>query len=114
MEPYQLRKVVLRKGNGWGELESVKSKLSMKALNAVGNFYGSYPRTKIMNMGKANLRKANTNTDIYMKTQKEKSRIERGSTIIMVITMVILWCPRVSEFNSSSSSALEGIYFLYK
>jgi len=39
--------------------------------------YESYPCIKIMEIGKANFRKANTNTEIYVKTRKEKNHRER-------------------------------------
>jgi len=74
--------------------------------------YGSYPRTKIAEMGKTNLRKANTNTQIYVKNPKGKNHTHRDSTIIMVITMVILWCARV--FGLNDHPLLEGISYLYK
>ena len=62
--------------------------------------YGINPRIKIMEIGKANLRKTNMNTKIYVKNLKEKiTEIEKDSTIIMRITMVSLWCARVSAFN---------------
>ena len=74
--------------------------------------YGIYPLTKIMEMGKANLRKTNTNTEIYVKNQKEKKTTERGSTMIMAITMVF----GVLGFLGSIGRPpmLEGIYYLYK
>jgi len=76
-------------------------------------YYGIYPRTKIMEMGKANLRKTNTNTEIYVKTPKGKNHGEGDSTMIMAITMVFLWCARVYGLNWLSPM-LEGIYYLYK
>jgi len=34
--------------------------------------YRIYPRPKIMEMGQVNLKKTNTNTEIYIETRKEK------------------------------------------
>jgi len=34
--------------------------------------YESFPRTKIMKLGKANLRKVSTNSEIYMKNPEGK------------------------------------------
>ena len=55
-----------------------------------------------MEMGKSNLRKINTNNEIYVKNPKGKkshTHRERDFTIILAITMVSLWCARVSELN---------------
>jgi len=57
-----------------------------------------------MEMGKANLRKINTNTGIYVKNPKGKNHTQRDFTIIMAITMVFLWCARVFGLNWSSPS----------
>jgi len=54
-------------------------------------------------MGKANYRKITANTENYVKNPKrKKTRGERDFTIIMVITMMVLWCARISGLNSSS------------
>jgi len=52
-------------------------------------------------MRKANHRKSNANTDTYVEKLKGKNyrERERGSTIIMTITIVILWYTRVSGLN---------------
>ena len=54
-----------------------------------------------MKIGKAKLRKTSTNTEIYMKNPKGKNHgeEEKDSTIIMAITMVILWCARIFGLN---------------
>jgi len=49
------------------------------------------------------------------KLEWEKSR--RGREIPLYqwrLQLEVLWCTRVSEYNGSSSSALEGIYYLYR
>ena len=63
--------------------------------------YGVYPRTEIMKMSQANLRKTNTNTKIFVKNLKGKNNGEgeKNFTIIMAITMVILWRARVFGLN---------------
>ena len=47
-----------------------------------------------MEMGQANLKKTNTNTEIYVENPKGKNHGEgeKDFTIIMSITVVILWC----------------------
>ena len=54
-----------------------------------------------MKTGQTNLRKINTNTETYMKNPKGKNHREeeRNFTIIMVITIVILWYARVSGLD---------------
>jgi len=41
------------------------------------NYYGIYPHTEIIEMDQANLRKTNTNTEIYVKNPKETNHGER-------------------------------------
>jgi len=54
-----------------------------------------------MKIRKANHGKSNTNTETYVKNPKGKNHgeRERDSTIIMTITMMILWCVRISGLN---------------
>jgi len=75
MEPYRLCEIVLRKDQsiGWRDLKSVDSRISMKSPNAVSNFCEIYPRTKIMEMGKAKLRKTNINTEDLLGKPKGKT-----------------------------------------
>ena len=63
-----------------------------------------------MKMSQANLRKTNTNREIYVKNLKGKNHEEgeKAYAIIMTITMVILSCARISGLNSSSSSRWKG------
>ena len=54
-----------------------------------------------MEMRKANHRKSNTNTETDMENPKGKNHgeMERDSSIITAITMVILWYAWVSGLN---------------
>ena len=52
-------------------------------------------------MRKVDHRKSNTNTEAFVKNSNGKNhgKGERDSTIIMTITILILWCARVSGLN---------------
>ena len=65
-------------------------------------------------MGQTNLKKANANTDNYVKTQMGENHEERDFTIIIVITMVFSGALGFLGLIDRHPSALEGIYYLYR
>ena len=65
-------------------------------------------------MGQTNLRKANANTENYVKIQTGGSHGERNSTVIKVITIVFSGVLGFLGLIVRPPSMLEGIYYLYR